>query len=354
MANLVLQACLFFVLCFGVNSFLIKPVSICSSRRGLSPKQQALCTKYRDHMEFIVDGSKMALDECARNFKDRRWNCTFPVNHMRGFTPFIPTGHREAAFVHSIIAAGTFHALSRACMESKITSHCHCSQEPRPNGLKSTYLWAGCGDNLPYGYKFSKMFVDGREELGSGDTQDLSQISRILMNLHNNEAGRRALMEKSFVQCRCHGLSKGCSTKTCYRQLKPFKVVAKHLRGQYASAIEAEISHRKTGTGEEGATEMKLREKFPQYQKVTKKNMVYLEDSPNYCLKNPALGSLGTAGRQCNRTSDGLDGCKLLCCGRGFHVKRQLTRDSCACQFIWCCHLKCQTCEVEKNVHYCK
>ena len=100
-------------------------------------------------------------------------------------------GHREAAFVHSIIAAGTFHALSRACMESKITSHCHCSQEPRPNGLKSTYLWAGCGDNLPYGYKFSKMFVDGREELGSGDTQDLSQISRILMNLHNNEAGRR-------------------------------------------------------------------------------------------------------------------------------------------------------------------
>ena len=93
--------------------------------------------------------------------------------------------------MYAIIAAGTFHAISRACMESKITSHCHCSQERRPAGLKKSFLWAGCGDNLPYGYKFSKTFVDGKEELTAGGTQDISQISRVLMNLHNNEAGRR-------------------------------------------------------------------------------------------------------------------------------------------------------------------
>ena len=100
-------------------------------------------------------------------------------------------GHREAAFVHAIIAAGTFHAISRACMESKITSHCHCSQETRPAGLKKSFLWAGCGDNLPYGYQFSKTFVDGKEELDERGNQDISRISRVLMNLHNNEAGRR-------------------------------------------------------------------------------------------------------------------------------------------------------------------
>ena len=160
-------------------------------------------------------------------------------------------------------------------------------------------------------------------------------------------------MENSFVQCRCHGLSKGCATKTCYRQLKPFKTVGKILKEQYASAIETEISQ-KRATVKEGNMELKLREKFPQYQKVTKRDLVYLAESPNYCLNDLTVGSLGTKGRQCNRTSDGLDSCKLLCCGRGYHVKRQLTRESCACQFIWCCHLKCQTCEVEKNVHYCK
>eukprot|EP00794_Sanderia_malayensis_P007405 gene7405-8225_t len=296
----------------------------------------------------------MALDECKRQFKDRKWNCSFPVNHRRGFVPFLPKGSRETAFVHSIIAAGTFHAISRACMETKLTSYCHCSREPRPTGLKKAHLWSGCGDNLPYGYKFSKMFLDSKEELGAN--QQISKIARILMNLHNNEAGRRAIMEKSFVQCRCHGLSKGCSTKTCYRQLKPFRMVAEFLKLQHGSAIESEISQKKTATGEgDGDTELKLREKHPEYQKVTKRDLLYIDDSPNYCDRNLQLGSLGTQGRQCNKSSEHrLDSCKLLCCGRGNHVKRQITRDSCACEFIWCCHLKCKTCEVEKNVHYCK
>ncbi|XP_065058337.1 protein Wnt-5a-like [Rhopilema esculentum] len=353
MGNFVFNAVFLLVLLSGVHSFIIKPLSICSARRGLSQRQVKLCNEYRNHMQFIVDGTKMALDECQRQFKDRRWNCTFPLNHMRGFIPFIPKGHREASFVHAIVSAGTFHAVSRACMEAKLTSHCHCSQEARPDSLRKSFLWAGCGDNLPYGYSFSKLFMDAREQLGSDATQDIQKISRVLMNLHNNEAGRRALMENSFVQCRCHGLSKGCATKTCYRQLKPFKAVGEFLKDQYASGIESEISQKRAPV-HDGEMELKLREKYPQYQKISKRNLVYLEESPNYCLKDMSLGSLGTKGRQCNRTSEGLNSCSLLCCGRGFHVKRQLTRESCACQFIWCCHLKCQTCEVEKNMHYCK
>ena len=100
-------------------------------------------------------------------------------------------GHRESAFVHAVISAGSFYALSRACMEAKLTSHCHCSQEPRPSSLQKSFLWAGCGDNLPYGYKFSKLFMDAKEELSGDGAQDISRISRVLMNLHNNEAGRR-------------------------------------------------------------------------------------------------------------------------------------------------------------------
>lgn len=76
-------------------------------------------------------------------------------------------------------------------MEAKLTSHCHCSQEARPKNLQKTFLWAGCGDNLPYGYRFSKQFVDAKEELSGEGAQDITRISRVLMNLHNNEAGRR-------------------------------------------------------------------------------------------------------------------------------------------------------------------
>lgn len=43
-------------------------------------------------MEFMVDGTKMALDECSVQFKDRRWNCTFPLDHMQGFAPRLPMG----------------------------------------------------------------------------------------------------------------------------------------------------------------------------------------------------------------------------------------------------------------------
>lgn len=345
-------ALLVFIGLNDVQSLIIKPLSVCSPRRGLSSRQVKLCNKYRDHMQFIVDGTRMALDECSKRFNDRRWNCSFPLEHKRGFVPLLPIGHREAAFVHASISAGSFYALSRACMEAKLTSHCHCSQEARPKNLQKAFLWAGCGDNLPYGYRFSKLFFDAKEDLGDKD-QDISLISRVLMNLHNNEAGRRAIMENSFVQCRCHGLSKGCATKTCYRQLKPFKAVGSFLKEQYASAIETEISQKRSGAAE-GNMELKLREKYPQYQKVTKRDLVYLDESPDYCLKDLPRGSLGTKGRQCNRTSEGLDSCKLLCCGRGHHVKRQLTKESCACQFIWCCHLKCHTCEVEKNIHFCK
>ena len=92
-----------------MQTFLIKPVPICSSRRGLSPKQQVLCQTYRDHMEYMIDGGKMALDECQYQFKERRWNCTFPKRHMRGFlTPEMPVGKSSDINIGSKSLAGKF------------------------------------------------------------------------------------------------------------------------------------------------------------------------------------------------------------------------------------------------------
>lgn len=43
------------------------------------------------------------------------------------------------------------------------------------------WIWGGCSDNVAFGEKVSKQFVDALEG---------GQDSRAAVNLHNNEAGR--------------------------------------------------------------------------------------------------------------------------------------------------------------------
>lgn len=80
-------------------------------------------------------------------------------------------------------------AVSRACREGELSS-CGCSRAARPKDLPRDWLWGGCGDNLNYGYRFSKEFVDAREREKSYPKGSY-ESARQLMNLHNNEAGRR-------------------------------------------------------------------------------------------------------------------------------------------------------------------
>lgn len=98
-------------------------------------------------------------------------------------------GSRETAFTYAVSAAGVVNAMSRACREGELSS-CGCSRAARPKDLPRDWLWGGCGDNIEYGYRFAKEFVDARErervyQRGSYES------ARIMMNLHNNEAGRR-------------------------------------------------------------------------------------------------------------------------------------------------------------------
>lgn len=102
---------------------------------------------------------------------------------------FCSTGSREAAFTYAISAAGVVNAVSRACREGELSS-CGCSRAARPKDLPRDWLWGGCGDNLNYGYRFSKEFVDAREREKTYEKGSM-ESARLLMNLHNNEAGRR-------------------------------------------------------------------------------------------------------------------------------------------------------------------
>lgn len=94
-------------------------------------------------------------------------------------------GSKEAAFTYAVIAAGVAHAVTAACTQGSL-SGCGCDKEKQGFYNKEEgWKWGGCSADVHYGLGFSKMFVDARE---------IKQNARTLMNLHNNEVGRKVCL----------------------------------------------------------------------------------------------------------------------------------------------------------------
>ncbi|KAJ1161276.1 hypothetical protein NDU88_001763 [Pleurodeles waltl] len=113
------------------------------------------------------------------------------------------------------------------------------------------------------------------------------------------------------VDCRCHGVSGSCAVKTCWKTMSPFEKIGSFLKDKYENSIQ--ISER---------IKKKVRRKEKEQRKVPihKGDLVFINRSPNYCVEDRKLGVPGTHGRECNRTSEGPEGCSLLCCGRGYNT----------------------------------
>ncbi|XP_065580865.1 protein Wnt-5b-like [Artemia franciscana] len=313
---------------------------LCTQIPGLSPGQSKLCQLYQDHMGFVGRGARQGIAECQWQFRNRRWNCS-TVQDSTVFGPILSIGSREAGFAHAIAAAGVVYAVSRACREGQLSS-CGCSRASRPKSLNKEWIWGGCGDNVEYGYKFTQGFVDVRERERNYRRGSAEQ-GRSLMNLHNNEAGRRATIKKTRVTCKCHGVSGSCSLVTCWQQLSSFREIGDYLKDKYDGGTEVKVNRRG-----------RLQVKNPSYAVPTANELVFIDESPDYCIQNTTIGSQGTVGRPCNRTSDGMDGCSLMCCGRGYNTQKTTVKERCKCKFHWCCHVECKTCIRNVELHTCK
>ena len=153
----------------------------------------------------------------------------------------------------------------------------------------------------------------------------------------------QAVYKTADVACKCHGVSGSCSLKTCWLQLAEFRKVGDQLKEKYDSAAAMRITRRG-----------KLELVNSRFKPPTPEDLVYVDPSPDYCLRDESTGSLGTRGRLCNKTSEGLDGCALMCCGRGYNQFKSVRTERCHCKFHWCCFVRCKKCTQVVDQFVCK
>lgn len=104
------------------------------------------------------------------------------VNKVYNENVFSVAGCRETAFIYAVTSAAVTHSIARACSEGTIQScSCDYTHQSRAPSIVRDWEWGGCSDNIGYGFKFSREFVD---------TGERGRNLREKMNLHNNEAGR--------------------------------------------------------------------------------------------------------------------------------------------------------------------
>ncbi|KAK2179727.1 hypothetical protein NP493_475g00032 [Ridgeia piscesae] len=303
----------------------------CAEIDVLAPRQRELCSRSRHILDVVSSGASAGIDECQYQFRLRRWNCS-TFNTTDVFGKILDLKTREKAYIYAVSSAGVMHAVTQACARGTLDI-CSCDTHVRAREPEAGFLWGGCSHNVNFGGVFTREFVDSNENRRRSDG---------LMNLWNNAAGRKTIKETMRLLCKCHGVSGSCSIKICWRTMAKFRDVGAALKEKFngASRVRLGRKHR--------FQPLDRLQKRP-----TRKDLVYLEESPDFCEANPAHGSLGTHGRQCNRTSYGLDGCRLMCCGRGYHtIIRDLSED-CNCKFFWCCRVVCETCTRIVEQHFC-
>lgn len=144
-------------------------------------------------------------------------------------------------------------------------------------------------------------------------------------------------------ECKCHGVTGSCNLKTCWRSLAPFSVVGAELKKKYHQAVRVTLV--------DGV--LRGQDNKPVTRKD--KKLVFLDSSPDYCVRNKTAGSLGLLGRTCRNDDVSKSKCRSLCnsCNLGHKTAEHTKEVKCRCKFVWCCSVKCKTCTEEYSLTTC-
>ncbi|KAK4470977.1 hypothetical protein MN116_006481 [Schistosoma mekongi] len=273
------------------------------------------------------------------------------------------------------------------------------------------------GDKMAINQVNKSSTVLSAKELQAETLQIIQTKARALMNLHNRKAGRRLIWKNRVTKCKCHGVSGACSMRTCWQRVNEFRLVGMMLKAAYDSAIHVTyeprldmlkristrtnpsayerlnqnqnymtrrnpsmlsvdsnhdsknwlilINNNSNNNSKHDQSEFsnnngRLQRRRPRMvmtktRELPKNQLVYLEESPNYCYFDETIGHLGIAGRQCNATSNnGVNSCTRLCCDRGYDTLEFEREQKCECKFFWCCEVRCNICRERIVLHHCK
>lgn len=88
---------------------------------------------------------------------------------------------------------------------------------------------------------------------------------------------------KKFMKlaCKCHGVSGACTIRTCWQAMQPFRRVGEYLKRKYNGATHVMIDQ--GGSGIVVANH--------HFKKPTRKDLVYMEASPDYCVRDLSIGT---------------------------------------------------------------
>ncbi|PIK51024.1 Wnt8 [Apostichopus japonicus] len=257
------------------------------------------------------------------------------------------------SYVHAISAAGIMYVLTKNCSEGAFLK-CGCDDSKTGEVDENGWMWGGCSDNIKFGEKISKQFMD---------TVEVDSDANSLMNLHNNEAGRKAVRSTLEKRCKCHGVSGSCTLQTCWTQLSDFSTIGRFLRKKYLTASQVDLS-RGHLTQSNDFMEVEGDTLAP-----SKRDLVFLDESPDYCKTNDTIGYSGMVGRECIKKSaidptvkdeDAISwlktSCSRLCrsCGLKVKKKRVVESSNCNCKFMWCCSVKCDQCTKRVTKYTCQ
>nr|XP_021524351.1 protein Wnt-7b [Aotus nancymaae] len=304
-------------LCFGVLYVKLGALSsvvalganiICNKIPGLAPRQRAICQSRPDAIIVIGEGAQMGINECQYQFRFGRWNCS-ALGEKTVFGQELRVA-RQAPFPFQGSAVG-----SREQEEGLIREASHVRGQL--GALARAGSWA-------IGWQAAGTLV--------------------------GTATQAVLEDRMQLECKCHGVSGSCTTKTCWTTLPKFREVGHLLKEKYNAAVQVEVVR---ASRLRQPTFLRIKQ-LRSYQKPMETELVYIEKSPNYCEEDAATGSVGTQGRLCNRTSLGADGCDTMCCGRGYNTHQYTKVWQCNCKFHWCCFVKCNSCSERTEVFTCK
>ncbi|MFT7809920.1 protein Wnt-8a-like [Arapaima gigas] len=301
---------------------------------------------YHVYTRSVQLGAQKGIEECKFQFAWDRWNCPetalqlFTQNGLRGAT-------KERAFVQAIGTAGVMYTLTKNCSKGDFPN-CGCDDSRVGTIGGRGWIWGGCSDNVDFGSSVSKQFVDALET---------GRDARAAVNLHNNEVGRLAVRATMKRTCKCHGISGSCSVQTCFVQLSDFREIGNYLKVKHVQAYKLEMDKKR---GRDGNTAVKGVSIGNTLRTIGQTELIYLEDSLDYCVKNSSLGLQGTEGRECLQEGPHLSqwekqSCRRLCQECGLKVEERLTEkvSSCKCKFRWCCTVRCDKCTEPVTKFYC-